>query len=322
MNAVDRVAEHLHTWGDGTHVHVRSDQLLVDLPTRDSPRTWAVTYLPGARAEVSTQEWSRLQENAGRRAIVAHDFVDPKQAERYRERRIPYVDTVGNAWIQVPGLHVWVEGRRPLRPEPATKSRAFTRAGAAVTFVLLAREDFVERPVREIATAAKVSLGTAHHALTDLGDQRFLAGGLDKRSGLRNHERLLTQWVATFASRLLPSLRSRHLSGPSPDVWRRLATDEALKVVVAGEANHPALIRPTTTTLYGEFPWTDATRVGRLRRIEEEEPNVILREYFWNSEELELGEKGQLLLDYAELFSSDDSRQREVAGDLKVRFLG
>ncbi|WP_158522687.1 type IV toxin-antitoxin system AbiEi family antitoxin [Tessaracoccus aquimaris] len=291
----------------------------MDVPGDRVQSQWLVDYRPGVAVEVTRAEVTRLEEEQHGRVVVVHDYINSHLAARYRAQHISYLDRAGNAFLRTLGLFVYVDGRpRPAGLMTRSTPQTFTKSGVKVVFALLVRSDLTSAPLREIAAAAKVSLGSAHTTLANLDDRGFLAGGVKDRAGLVRMEPLVSEWVAGFVSRLLPSLRSRQFAGPDPRNMRTLAK-EIRDVTLAGEVNHPDLIRATSTTIYGLPPWPQITRAGRLR--DGESPNVTLRERFWDDSVLHLGVNGHPLLDYAELYSSDEGRQLEVAAAVRRHLL-
>lgn len=314
------LADALHQWGDGVEAYVHDRLLHVDIPGDGVQSQWLVEYRPGVPVEASREEVNRLEEEGHGRVVVVHDYINSHLAARYRTQHISYLDRAGNAFLRAPRLFVYVDGR-PRPPSVATRStpQTFTKSGVKVVFALLVRSELISSPLREIAAAARVSLGSAHATLANLDERGFLAGGVKGRKRLVRMEPLVSEWVAGFVSRLLPSLQSRQFTGPDPTEMRTLAM-EVQDVTLAGEVNRPDLIRATSTTIYGLPPWFQIMRAGRLR--DGESPNVTLRERFWDDSVLHLGVNGHPLLDYAELYSSDEGRQLEVAAAVRRHLLG
>ena len=278
---------------------------------------WTLHTIEGPQTNASPQDWQRLQAAHPGSVVIGQQYVNPRQAERYRELGIPYLDTAGNAWLDLAGLKIWVEGKpRPVETTPRTPlPRAFTRTGARLVFVLLVRDEYIKAPMRTLAKAAGISLGSVQQALQDLDHRGYLAGGVTGRTRLRRRDDLITQWTAAFANRLLPSLETRHAIGPVPTQWAQLLAGTNAGTI-AGEANRQALIRPTSTTIYGRPSWAELTKLGKLRPTRDD-GNIILREQFWDEDLLQLGTSAPALLDYAELVASGDPRQREVADELR-----
>ncbi len=270
------------------------------------------------QTSVGPREWERLQTTHPDGVIIGQRYVSTRQAERYRQLGIPFLDAAGNAWLDMEGFKIWVEGKPPVAEHVsrAPLPRAFTKTGAKLVFVLLVDDDYVTAPMRTLAETANMSLGAVQQAMRDLDHRGYLDGPPANRTGLRHRDDLIAQWTMAFANRLLPALATRHVTGPTPGQWAKLL-DGTTAGTIAGEANQPTLVRAITTTIYGQPPWAKLTQLGKLRPVPDE-ANVILRERFWNEDLLHIGTRAPALLDYAELIASGDPRQREIADELRA----
>lgn len=240
---------------------------------------------------------------------------------RLRQRGVGYVDSGGNAWIDLPGFHVDVEGRRPVATGLAgadRPSRAFRPAGLRVVFAWLVDAELLDAPVRHVAAVTGVSVGAVSNTARDL-EQEGLLATLPSGRRLPHPRRLTVRWVEHFATTLLPVLKSRSLTGPAPSWWMsRTATwVDDIPTQLGGEAAAEQRgygIRATTTTFYGHPPWHALIREGRLKPGTT--PNVHLRERFWHQDLGGAGNPLPSLLVYADLLASGDPRQRSAAEEL------
>ena len=73
------------------------------------------------------------------------------------------------------------------------------------------RDEYIKAPMRTLAKAAGISLGSVQQALQDLDHRGYLAGGVTGRTRLRRRDDLITQWTVA----LLPSPETRHAIGPA-----------------------------------------------------------------------------------------------------------
>lgn len=254
--------------------------------------------------------------------MVAQPFVTPSQGKRYRAIGIPFVDAAGNAWLDTPSVHIRVEGRRlppnlmaEIRRSAPTREDALTATGLQVVFVLLTTPEFVSAPVRVIARASGVSLGSAQTAIRALDARGHLVGGGKGRHDLRRVEELTNHWLIGFQNQLLPKLQESAFVGPDPDWWALAASDDAFTGVLSGEAVVKEWLKPTTTLVYGAWPWEELRVAARLRRGPV--PNVLLRKMFWDPTMVGSGTRAPDLLIYADLLASGDSRQAEAARNMR-----
>lgn len=308
LELAEAIAERLTDLGLPARVHPRDDGLDV---VAQSPR------LPAPLAvRVSSVEKPVIAQPAPA-GVLGLRHVTAGQAQRFRAQGQQYVDSGGNAYLDQPGLYVHVEGRKPTiarRPGRDTRSQAYTPAGLRVVFGLLTRPDLVGATMRDVARAARVSLGAAHGALTDLRAEGLVT---QKPIGSVDTTVLSERWVTRFGTDLLPTLQEVRYTGPPPVWWR----DQALGVSVAGD---PALellgypIRPLTATLYADVPFGPVVQKARLRRTRgstssTDDSNVILRERFWEPEGGATEPTAPRLLVYADALATGDARQVDAA---------
>lgn len=259
---------------------------------------------------------------ATERRILALPHVSPGEGARLRARGVHYVDSGGNAWINAPGLTVWIEGRTPaykLRAGIERPSRAFRPTGLKIIFALLCAQHLLEAPLREIASATGVSLGAVSNTLTELRESGLLAESRGRRF-LTDRQRLTERWVEHYVSTLRPTLSERRVDGPEPHWWM---TDEGediahrMHMQLGGESalQHLGLdLRAGETVLYGAPPWQGI--VLKLRMPPSAEGRVVLREQFWDAEILGGGPIVPRLLVYADAIASGDERQIDIAKEL------
>lgn len=254
--------------------------------------------------------------------IVAQRHIPAGLGQRYRAAGVAYVDSGGNAWLSFPGFGVHVQGCRPaydLRAGKERPSRAFRSAGLRVVFTLLISPHLATGTVRELAAASTVSVGASQAALQDLAAEGFLHRGQDGTRTLQSQDRLTRRWVSGYVTELRPRLTAVDLIGPPPEWWMERHDRKVDPAAQLGGETALALlgygIRPLTATLYGDAPWHDLRRAGRLTRGDD--ANVTLRQRFW-SRDTEAGDGlAPRLLIYADAVASDDPRQLEVAEQMR-----
>jgi hypothetical protein len=131
------------------------DVLLQSSTPRDGHREEQRVQLGSAIATVSEHK-----RETGLAALVA-SYINPSQAEKLRELGIEFFDTAGNVFLKQEGLHVFVSGRKAREPntrEPR-RARAFNTTGSRLIFALLCNPGLEEKPYRQLATEAGISLG-------------------------------------------------------------------------------------------------------------------------------------------------------------------
>jgi len=253
--------------------------------------------------------------------ILVAPYVTRETAQRCRELHLAFMDTAGNAYLEGPGLLVWVIGEMRPAELKQPRFRALTPAGLQIAFALLCRQDLIQTNYREIARAANVALGTVGPAIKDLearGLLRFTGGGARR---LLEPKRLLEEWVAHYHTTLRPKLNPRQFDAdPEGLAERELKQYGALwgGEVAADRLTHT--LKPAAFTIYAREPI--AKLVAGLRLRARPGGRVEILDVFWNlPPEPNHPEVVPAPLIYADLLATQDGRNVEVARILYDRII-
>ena len=291
------------------------DQRTVWVPTASGPRPMEVLLRRHAVA-------SSRQEAAGSR-IIAAPRISAGLGAQLRQQGIFYIDTAGNAFLDLPGYRLQVEGRTEHSDDfwqrQTQISTAFTPAGLRVLFALLVSEQSREASQRELAEAAGVSVGTTSLTIRALEGQRLILRDAGEVH-LLDEERLRDLWIDHYIVRLAPKLRTRRFAGPPPHWWLEEAGEWSAGGTLGGETGLEQVgtdLVARETVLYGTPPWLDLVRLGRL--IPDDQGNVVLREQFWGPTLLSDARVVPGLLLEADARAAADPRVQETAARLTRR---
>lgn len=280
------------------------------------------TYALRVREHLTPAVATAIDAPAGTALLVVAPHIGDAAASVLRDRGIDFVDEAGNAHLAWPRLVIDVRGRRrPIRAprrRSTAASRAFTRSGAQVVFVLLSWPSRTGRPLRDIARASGVSLGTAQIVIEELTTAGYLVDGPRGRTLSRGGE-LLTRWVDAYALWLSPRLHLAAFAVTDPLWWdgADVELDDAgaqLGGELAASLLAPGL-RPTAATLYADEVPADLVARHRMTP-DEQEGTVVVRRRFWQMSD-DVSPLVPTPLVYADLVASGDPRQREQADRLR-----
>ena len=253
--------------------------------------------------------------------ILVAPYITRETAHRCRELRLAFMDTAGNAYLEGPGLLIWVVGEQ--RPTELTQERfrALKPAGLRITFALLCRPDLVQTNYREIARAANVALGTVGPAVKDLDARGFLrfAGGGARR--LLEPKRLLEEWVTHYHTTLRPKLNPRRFHADTGALAEKgLKQYDAFwgGEVAADRLTH--MLKPAMFTIYARDPI--AKLVASLRLRARPGGRLEILDVFWNlPPEPRHPDVVPPVLVYADLLATQDGRNVEAARILYDRLI-
>jgi hypothetical protein len=248
------------------------------------------------------------------KALLVTRYVNPNMAERLRELKIPFLDTLGNAYLGDPPVFVYIHGREPQRFPRERPTRAFVPAGLRVVFALLCRRELVGAPFRTIAQTAHVALGTVAWVLGDLEALGHLVDMGKQGRRLMDKQRLVDRWVAAFPDQLRPKLLQGRYGAPDPKWWEkaRIRNFHAYWGAEPAAARLTGYLKPELVTVYirdlpGRF-------LAANRLHADPKGNVEVLKAFWDP--ACMGTDPEIvppLLVYADLLATGDPRNLETA---------
>lgn len=144
-------------------------------------------------------------------ALVLMDHVSAKTAERLRAANQPFMDCSGNAFLNLPGLYLFVSGRKADRStqlqfgrHPAGK--LFKKSGIKLIFLILSDPaldseqggDALNSNMRKLAANAGLSIGSVSELFAEMKDRGFLISDGSSRR-LVNRRALFEGWLHGYA---------------------------------------------------------------------------------------------------------------------------
>lgn len=165
------------------------------------------------------------------RHLLLAPYVRRQQADVLEQAGVGYVDLAGNTHIDVPGLHVHVEGKR--LAHVTDKPLAMTPGWVRFVLALLVRPELAQAGYRAVADQAGVALGAVPRYRRDLERRGFLQGRRGN-ARLAGHGDLLATWVHGYATTLRPRLKEQWFRTPPAlrqDLRERLRTVLAVRAI-------------------------------------------------------------------------------------------
>ncbi|RZI39895.1 hypothetical protein EGT07_26305 [Herbaspirillum sp. HC18] len=254
--------------------------------------------------------------------LLIAPYVSQELAEYCRETNLQFIDTHGNAYLNAPGMYVYVKGEKDVAGRTTTRSGRGTANPAAlrVAFILLCQPAMAQASYRDIKESAGVSLGAISSAFDDLKKRGFLldAEGTRHRK-LLEPKRLFDEWVTNYPVVLRPKLHPRRFSAPDPNWWQSVHPG-TLGAVWGGEvaaARITRYLKPAAQTLYVE-PAAMNKCLKQLISTHRLKPDpygqIEILEKFWDlPSELKSPDIAPAILVYADLMATLEPRNSEAA---------
>lgn len=249
------------------------------------------------------------------KGILITTYVTTQMADMLKEMDIPFIDTVGNAYIHEPPLFIFLKGNKPVdkyREKPIT--RAFQPTGLQLIFALLCNPGLENAPFREIAKTADVALGTVGWVIRDLKQLGNLIDMRKRGRRLIRRKDLLNRWVTAYPDQLRPKkLLGRYMATNTE--WWKNAELEGFHAYWGGEIAATILTRylkPQIVTIYTREPLGELLLKNRIKK--DLNGDIEILEAFWRFEyNWQHRNLVHPILIYADLLATGDARNIETA---------
>ena len=256
------------------------------------------------------EQMKRLPE----KVVMVTRYVNPNMAERLKQMEIPFLDTLGNAYLKAPPVYIYMTGQAPRRFPREKPTRAFVPAGLKVVFALLCRQELADAPFRTIAQTAHVALGTVAWVMDDLERLGHLLMMGKRGRRLIHKQKLLEHWVAAFPNQLRPKLLLGRFATPDPNWWEhtQVGNFHAYWGAEIAAARLTGYLKPELATVYIRDKPGRFLAANRLRT--DPKGNVEVLEAFWDTQcDWANTDIVHPLLVYADLLATGDPRNIETA---------
>ncbi|KEY56563.1 type IV toxin-antitoxin system AbiEi family antitoxin [Serratia sp. DD3] len=230
------------------------------------------------------------------------------------DNQINFIDTAGNARIQVPGLYLFIDGR--YEKKPVAVSSHFAEGVMKLLFVLLSCPESLNDTYRSLAQKAGISLGMVSKAFNFLEARRYFRKSQQGRR-LMNEGELQVLWLKDYATALRPKLD--FLSLPTPASWDKitLAADEYWSGEIAAAELSGGYLLPENGVIFTPHPLLQRRKELGLKPVPGGKLQLI--SCFWGN--FTLNHQAEAMLCVAELLASGDDRNREAARIINDKYL-
>lgn len=254
--------------------------------------------------------------------LLIAPYVSREIADYCRETNLQFIDTHGNAYLNAPGMYVYVKGEKDLTGRNTTRvGRGTTNPTALrIAFILLCQPATVQASYREIMESAGVSLGAISSTFDDLKRRGLLQDAERARHRqLLEPKRLFDEWVTNYPVVLRPKLNPRRFSAPDPNWWQSVQPD-TLGAVWGSEVAAERITRylkPATQTLYVEPAAMNSCLrhlISTYRLRPDPYGQIEILEKFWNlPSDPKNPDIAPAILVYADLMETLEPRNSEAA---------
>lgn len=244
--------------------------------------------------------------------LITH-YINPNLAEDLKSRNVFFMDTCGNAYLNHKGIYLYIKGNKPQKRYDASQKHSFSIASLKLIFLFLCKPETLNITYRQMAELANIALGSVGSTIKALEDKHYL---LDKGKfgrNIINADKLIQYWAAAYADRLRPKLLIEKYKSSVANWWKRKQSSSA-ELYFGGEvaAEHlTRYLKPEKITLYVKGNINKTIVQNKLLKDPDGDVEVLTK--FWNFD-INSNPYVPDLLVYADLLSTGDPRNNEVAG--------
>lgn len=244
--------------------------------------------------------------------LLVAPYITREMAERCRQLQLPFIDTAGNVFLEVPGLLVYIVGNAKPAKLHHDRFRAVNPAGLQIAFAVACRPALVQATYREIAAQAGVALGTVGPVMKDLEARGYLQFKRGRDRKILDPERMLEEWVTHYPVTLRPKLHPRRFRADNERLQQLDLPQEAYWGGEPAAERLTQYLKPAEFTIYAREPIAKLVAAGRMRA--DPMGNVEILDTFWNFDaDKAFPDVVPPLLAYADLLATRNGRDAEAA---------
>jgi len=254
--------------------------------------------------------------------LIASNYITPKAKELLKEYKINYLDSAGNILLRLKNSLIHIEGKYVQSPSEQYKNRAFTKVGAKLIYSFLRRPHYVNTNYRSLSALSTCSLGSISKIVDHLKEERYILTLPNSKMKLVQKEKLLNEWIGVLSKQLLPSMLIGKYDFTNKQKWYDINLKQKRGFKWGGEVAAAIItqnLRPQEYTIYTSKSADELRRT--LKLIPNRNGQLSVYKEFWNDGNIGINtDTVDPILIYAELIASADSRNMEVAKEIKDRF--
>lgn len=212
------------------------------------------------------------------------------------------------------GAEIHDKASKGRRASTDNSANLMSSATLRVILTILSDADAVNRPLRKIAESSNVSLGSAQRAIRLLTDAGLIFHTPSGRF-IKDKDKLLEIWIKGYRMVIMPKTKIGTASFRNPPAltvlpdWLPKSGYEWGGEPAAYILNH--YLHPETYAVFSEKPFRDTCKDCGI--FPDNRGNITVYRKFWTEDKSSAPSVVPLLVVYAELMSSRDSRCHDAA---------
>ncbi len=273
-------------------------------------------HLNSISKEIAISKYRNLQDQ-DHPVLLISQYVNPNLGQELYHKKILFLDTAGNCFIETGSQCFFILGQKPKRNSQPKPDRFLYQAGIKLIFALLLDPKMLNATYRDLRKLADISLGSVGPILKELQRQRYLAFHGSKRHWM-DRKALFERWIQAYAETLRPQIHQGSFRWVDQSKWEDWKNISLPTNSLWGSESATALIhsylRPGRLTIYTRAPVQEMVKA--LKLIPDDEGDVELLRAFWHpsfDRTVDSYSLTPILLTYADLLLSGEDRNWEAA---------
>lgn len=240
--------------------------------------------------------------------LLVAGYITPTAKERLKEQNINYIDSFGNAYLNLDKVKLYIE-KGNAKPIINESSEVFTPTGAKLLFELLQHPEHINNTYRDLAEECTISLGSVSKIMKALLRDGYAVSVNSKKLQLVKRKELLERWIPLINEKVLPTYKTGNFnfSRNNSANWKSIDLDGQW----GGEPGAALLnqyLNPENFCLFTNHFKNDIIKNGKL--LPDTNGEVTVYKPFWKDQ---ITKTAPPLLIYAQLMHSGNDRNIETA---------
>lgn len=255
--------------------------------------------------------------------IMLTPRISKELLRKLRVAGINVIDYSGKLFIKHEGIYIFSdEVCSASRQVKKSLGISFNQSGVKIIFACLCLPNLINENFRTIAELTHTSLGSVSRVLDDLKKLGYLVKKNNRERSLAKNDELLNRWCIAYVEILRPKLTVHRYHCDDPYWWQQIDISH-FKGVWGGEVAAALItknLKPETVTIYTKASLAKLQLMKKLRR----DPNgeIEILDQFWDFKFSEQDEAiAPYILVYADLISTGDDRNDEIATEIKNHYI-
>lgn len=254
--------------------------------------------------------------------LLICQYLSKPNRSLLKERGINYLDVSGNCHIKKGALMLFINDKTVTQQREPDAGKLWKPAGLRLVFALLQNPNLLNESYRNIAAESKVSLGMVGALVREMEKEEYIKKFKDKAI-IENREALLNRWTETYYTVMRAKLvqgKFRFATPNDREIWKNRMLKQAWWGGEPAGAILTKFLHPEKFTIYSDLQKTEVMK--QLHVVPDANGEVELLKPFWNTELIHKDKQQTVppLLAFAELNTSLDSRNREIAKRIKEKY--